>query len=540
MPDTVQNLFDNLDTKHPDWIEWEDEWVRYRDVLGDVLVDKETYLPQNKMEPDFQYKFRVDLSQFIPESGLAVDRLLGALFTEKPKRDFKTSEADLRVFIDKSTRRGDSWNATIEQIAFVLMGYGTTRILINVPPAQIDVNEKDLSRKEEQDLNVRPWLTSYSPLSVIDWEHDEDRVLKLVRIKEERTVKGTGKAGQKSHVVETRFIEYDAEEVRWWVFREAEKSGDKVQLIDSQVKLHNLGVVPMVVEEIREIKNFVGHSFIRYSSRADLRKFQAESDQGYDTYMHAHPFLVVWTEDELKELGVGTSTFMKLNPGNAGVGREDASYVETPSSAFEALQQVIDESRTQIFRQAQVDPMGIVASGNQGGGTFQASGVSRAWSFGTSEARILSRIADRLEQIEKQVFEVVLRWQAGEKQAAPDAVLFKGEINYPETFDMASTAQLLEERGQIAAMVNSPTLIRVIDKRIAASKVGDTTAEELDTIQGEIEDNPLLGTLSGREQDPFGFPDLETPDDDESSKNGKKESKKEEPKPKKKPVGGRV
>jgi hypothetical protein len=289
----------------------------------------------------------------------------------------------------------------------------------------------------------------------------------------------------------------------------------------------------MVVEELREVKSFAGHSFIRYSSKADLRKYQAESDQAYDTYMHAHPFLAIWTDDELKELGIGSSAYMKLNPGNQGAGREDAKYVEAPSSAFEALQQVIDENRTQIFRQAQVDPMGVVASGNQAGGSlFQASGVSRAWSFGTSEARILSRIADRLEQIEKQVFEIVLRWQGGERQATADETLFKGEVNYPENFDLASTAQLLAERGQIAAMVNSPTLIRIIDKRIAASKVGDTTAEELEKIHGEIEVNPLLGTLSGREQDPFGFPETdEEPseqDDDEPASNNGKELKKPE------------
>lgn len=517
MPEHASKLFDQLDTKHPDYVEWEEEWTRYRDVLGDQLVDKATYLPRNKFEPENQYDFRIEISQFIPESGLAIERLLGALFNEKPKREFTGNTTELEEFVEKATRKGESWNIIIEMIAFVLMGYGTTRILVNVPPAQIPLTtpdgkvseKKPLSRKEEQDLGIRPFLTNYTPLSVIDWEHDEDGVLLFARIKEVRTVKDVLDK-KKPHHTETRFIEYDRKEVRWWVFEDSDKKGEKVTLKDQQVRSHDIGIVPMVVEELREIKSFIGHSFVRYSSRADVRKTQAESDLAYDTYLHAHPFLAIWTEDELKEIGIGSSTFLKLNPGTGGgVGREDASYVEAPSSAFEALMIVINESRTQIFRQAQVDPMGIIASGAEGGqGTFQASGVARAWSFGTSEARILSKIADRMEAIEKQVFEIVLRWGAGEQVLGMDDKLFKGSIQYPEEFDLASTAQLIEERGLIGALVNSPTLLRIMDKRIAASKVGDATAKDLKTIQEEIDSNPLLGTMAGMSKvDPFGMPE---------------------------------
>lgn len=512
MADTTTKLFQRLDTAHPDYKTWEDEWIRYRDVIGDALVEKSDYLHRNKFEPEVQYNFRLDMSEIIPESGLAIERLIGALYNQKPRRDLKGQESDLRPFLERSTRKGDSWDATVERIAFQLLSYGTIRALVNVPPAQIgqdeDGNPIPLSRRDEKELNVRPWIMLYTPLSIIDWEHDEDDILSMVRIREKRTVRNRNPDGEKTHLDETKFIEYDRFEVRWWVFRESDKSGDPIQLIDQQVRMHGLGKVPMVVDEIREVKNFVGHSFIRYSSRADIRKFRAESDQVYDTYLHAHPFLVIWTEDELKEVGVGSSTYLKLNPGTQGSNREDARYVEAPTSAFEALQRVIDENRTQIFRQAQVDPMGIIASKNQGGsGIFQASGVSRAWSFGTSEARVLSKIADVMSRIEHEVFDMVLRWGSGDRTLDPHKTIFKGDIQYPEEFDLASTAQLLEERGEIASMVNSPKLIRTLDKRIASSKVGDTTPQMLKEIFDEIENNPLLGTQAGRPQvDRFAMP----------------------------------
>ena len=39
------NLYHELNTKHPDYMQWSDEWDLYRDILGDVDVEKEKYLP---------------------------------------------------------------------------------------------------------------------------------------------------------------------------------------------------------------------------------------------------------------------------------------------------------------------------------------------------------------------------------------------------------------------------------------------------------------------------------------------------------------
>ena len=213
------------------------------------------------------------------------------------------------------------------------------------------------------------------------------------------------------------------------------------------------------------------------------------------------------------------STYLKLNPGTGSQGREDARYIESPANAFEALQQVIEENRTLIYRQAQVDPLGQISSGKSTQ-NFQASGVSRAWSFGTSEARVLSKIADRMESVERQVLEIVLRFLDRSSTKDPSEQVFKGDIQYPEEFDLSSTHQLIEERATIAMQVNSPTLIKTLDKRIAASKVGDTTAEVLKKIVGEIESNPLMGSMAGKKLvDPFGMPGSETP----PPKNGSEE-----------------
>ena len=499
----VDKLFEQLDCKHPDYITWITEWERYRDVVGDELVEKKSYLPQNKFEPNDQYEFRVDMSQFIPESGLAIERLIGALYREKPKRELGASEPELKDFIDKANRKGESWNGVVESIAQILIGYGTTRVLVTAPPGDMEEKggkKRPLNRAEEQAQGIRPYVINYRPMSIIDWETDLDEVLVFVRIKEHRTIRDTK---DKSHKKAVRFIEYDQTKVEWWEFIEDEDGKDRA-LVENESRVHGMGMVPMIMENFRDVKPGIGHSFVRYSSRADVRKFQAESDQAYDTYLHAHPFLAIWTEDELKEIGLGSNTYLKLNPGTGGAGREDAKYVNPPSTAFDALTQTIDAARAQIFRQAQVDPMGVIQ--DQGASsTFQASGVSRAWSFGTSEGRTLTRIASRMEQIERRAFELVLRMRT-RQEIKPDEVLFKGSVVYPEEFDMSSTSQLLDEASSIGSMVNSPTLLRTLHSRIAASKVGDVSVKVLKTINSEIEKNPLIGTSVGRTTDGFAAP----------------------------------
>ncbi len=254
----------------------------------------------------------------------------------------------------------------------------------------------------------------------------------------------------------------------------------------------------MVIEAVREIKPMIGQSFIRYAARADIQKLRAESDLVYDTYLHAHPLLLAWINDELKEVGIGSNTYIKLNPGVGGAGREDVQYCAAPGSAFEALQQLVTVLNEKIYRQAKIDPMSIASAGSSA--VFQASGAARAWSFGTSEARTLSKVADHMEVVERRVFELVLRFQDTGTLPPPEEYLFKGDIQYPEEFDTASTTQLIEETGAIvgSTVINSPRLARTLHKRIAASKVGDTTAKVLQEIQKEIEDNPLVNTAVGQ------------------------------------------
>jgi len=490
---TARDLFDSLDVKHPDYLDIQPDWEIYRDVLGDVQVNKEKYLPRGKSEIDSLYALRVSLSQFLPESAMALQKILAGLYREKPRRDFK--DAKLAKWIDNVDAQGSHWNQYVERIAEKLLGYGTLRLLVNIQTPQLP-DGQEMSRADELAQSSQPFLVLYNPLSVIDWEVGDRGQLLMVRIKETRVQKAPP---PDHHAAVTRFIRYTREEVSWWEFTQSSRGFELQAAVEGMA--HGLGIVPMVVDYFpKQVKPMIGSSYIRYSSRADIQKYQAESDLQYNAHVHAHPTFWAKVADELSQIGIGSNAFIKLNPD----GNEEVGYVEAPLSSFEALKGLIDEKRAVVFRHAGTDPLGVLQA--TGSAAFQASGVSRAWSFGTSESRILGSVADRMESVERQVFEIVSRYTSG-RILGSDEQSFKGEINYPEEFDLSATQTLIDETEQIGQMINSETLIRILHQRIASSKIGDATAKVLKEVHKEIEENDLIGTPVGKKPiDPASMP----------------------------------
>jgi hypothetical protein len=494
MADEDRDLFKALDSKHPEYTEYEDRWKQFRDVLGNDIAEKRDYLPHNKLEPTDQYNFRTNISEFIPETSLAVWNIVAALYKEKPKRDFKGQAGDLEPFLKDVDLEGTAINTFMEKVIRQLIGFGSTRILVNTKMPED--GELPSTRREEIEMGIRPYAVLYSPLSIIDWDVDEFNNLMMIRIKEVRHRKSNPASPIAKHDKVTKFIHYDREHLMWWEFT-GEEGKEKLVPGGTKVREHGLGMVPMIVRYWPEkLKPMVGQSYISSMSKADIQKFRAESDQSYDTYIHAHPFLKVWTEEEMSELGLGTSSFLHLRPGSGGDEKEDAEYIEGPTSAFEALRHMINDKLETIRRHARTDPLGSMEK--RAATAFQTSGAARAWSFGTSEARILSDLADTAVDIENGLYDLVLRTQ--DKEERRSGQVWMGDIQYPEEFDLSATNQLIEETAQIEEMINSPTLVRVLHKRIAASKVGDAVPKTLKTIHDEIEKNPLINTAVGKTQ----------------------------------------
>lgn len=482
------DLFKQLSRCHPDYHAWSPHWCVYRDVTDDAFFRKENYLVRNEREFADQYRFRVDMSEFMPDTPAYIERIVAALYDEAPKREYKST--DLEAFSEQVTRASGTNAMTLDRFmrleAATLMTYGSTRILVTSLAAP-----EGATRAEEQQLGARPYLVHYTPLAVIDWDEDDSCELTMARAKECYCRKDNPTDPASPRVEYTRFIQYDRLFARWWVFSLTEDDkGSRWELRDQGEAQHGLGVVPMIVYYWpRRERTMVGSSFIRYMARAEISRFRNESDLDYDAYMHAHPELVVKTNrPDFKEFTTGAGHFAKLRLQDASQAGEDAYYLEYPMGFHEGLDKLISGKGDRIKRYASVDPAGVIEP--QQDGANAASGVSRAWSFGTSEGRVIASLADAMAEVEMAVLDMASRYYGEVPDETGSA--FSGEIQYPESFDVGATTQLLDEAERAGATVNSPTYLRWLHKQIVRKNAGDASAEILSKIDGEIDKNPVL------------------------------------------------
>lgn len=502
--DAGTTLYNELSRKHPDYLAWEDRWRVYRDVVDDAEFRKELYLHQNEREHDEQYAFRVKIAEFLPDTPSYIERILGALYNQKPKRTLgmhpelvKFSES-----VERARRSAlSSMDSFMERVMRTLISFGSMRVLVTTQKSSLSA-----TRAEEKAAGDRPYLVLYTPLSVIDWDEDDFGELVMVRICERFTRKLDPEDPASPHVQFTRYIQYDREKAEWWTFRADPESQDKYLLVDNETAEHGMGIVPMVVHYWPDIfKTMVGKSFIRYMARAEVSRFRSDSDLDYDTHMHAHPALCLRTNAKTPgDVIIGGGRYIKLKLGDKTQGAEEAFYLEYPTPAFDALTATIEAKKNAVRKYAAVDPSGVLEE--ELAQPMATSGVARAWSFGTSEARTLSSLADAAAEIEANIFELVLR-AYGHTPTATGENVFKGEVQYPEEFEVTAASILLEEAEKAGMNINSPTFIRYLHKRYVRARAGDAGQDTLEKIDKEIEKNPVMAlAVRPPDADVLGFP----------------------------------
>lgn len=474
---------------HPLWIRHRGEWEEIRDITSGALSDKarlKRYLPRAMRETDGEYEARVAMTEVVPECMVARERIIGGLFSTKPTRDLSES-------LDKWTKRVDRDGHALDHfletsVMPAALDYGAAHVLVDRMPDG-GTPPKDRAEQEKRGL-LWPYLATYTPLELRQWAIGEDGALLWIMIVETGYVvdQDTGKRAPSR-----TYRRFDRTGWAKWTVKPAkagaplpleswsadgEPLGDAAELrrgviVDGpEAGPHSApGFVPCVSFIPSKIDELVGRSIIGPAVRLDLRMARLESDRAWDLYVHAHPYLTIKTTSTLSVVGAGSNEFLKLNPET----NEDAKYLDLPRESFEARERAIADTRTDLYRHLGIDPLGVVTDS-----PGDASGVARAWSFSTSEARHLGRHADRIEDGEKRLLKLVALY-AGEQE--PD----DGAVKWPETFETAAPTQLIEDAIAFRQACRSDTAQRIVEKRLARHLIGEQESEVLDTIDQEIE-----------------------------------------------------
>jgi hypothetical protein len=379
------------------------------------------------------------------------------LFRVRPSRDFGSmqDEPSLEMFLRDADLEGNNLNAVVKQAQNYASIYGQCFMILDKP----NIATNTVAEELEQD--IRPYLSIVTPENVLDWNYvrqpNGKYELDYLKIREEVDRKG----GTYMRVwyldrIDTIYMEERSEP----------------QLIDSVP--NTLGKIPAVVlYNAKSHKRGIGQSDL--TDIADLQKsiYNEYSEMEQLIRLTNHPSLVK-TPSVNASAGAGAIIEMpdELEPNLK-------PYLLQPSGS--SLQSIMDSIKNKVESINRIAHTGAIRTTKTG----ISSGVALQTEFELLNAR-LSEKADNLQLAEEQLFKLYALFQNTK---------FDGEINYPDTFNIRDYASDLAFYQQAKAInVQSPTLMKEIDKEIARSVVDDD--EKLNEIFEEIEFKSEVGQFT--------------------------------------------
>ena len=247
---------------------------------------------------------------------------------------------------------------------------------------------------------------------------------------------------------------------------------EEPKLIDSVP--NTIGKIPAVIlYNSKSHKRGIGQSDL--TDIADLQKsiYNEYSEMEQLIRLTNHPSLVK-TPSVNASAGAGAVIEMpdELEPNLK-------PYLLQPSGS--SLQSIMDSINNKVESINRIAHTGAIRTTKTG----ISSGVALQTEFELLNAR-LSEKADNLQIAEEQLFNLYAMFQN---------TTFDGEINYPDTFNIRDYATDLMFYQQAKAInVQSPTLMKEIDKEIARAVVDDD--EKLNDIFNEIDSNSEVGEFT--------------------------------------------
>lgn len=444
-----------LNHKHDEYKENIEAWTFYKAAYDGTkaLLD---YGVAKKLaeEKAYEYQERLKTMFGFNLSERLVGLIVSYLFTKPAIYEFTALDSDalFAVFRVNANKQGDSFEIYMQEQLTQSKIYGHTGILVNKQKNDGITNiESDVSG------NVYPYLTSFTPPSIYDWEYE------LIN-------------GEK---ILTYLVLFDAigrwnvwYEDRWdiWVI---DDDNSAPYLFDSG--LNDLMKIPFVV-----IKNgnsngeMGGTSDIKEISRHDAALINNAHGGNEIIRYNAFPMLqspMPRDKDKDKQIKVDARAVIWYDP-------------KFPNSKNEWLKTEVEAPINAIIEWNKIIVLeaykAISASFMNDNGSGVESGEAKKRAFQSFNAE-LAKSSKRLQLAELSIIELWLMWQ--EKES-----LFKDiTISRPENFDVQSLIDDLDTFTAALSLVQSPTFRKQVQKTIVTKTLPELSVNSTEIIHEEIE-----------------------------------------------------
>ena len=439
-----------------------------RSYLGGKEYQDGKFLQPYQLEFENEYHKRINFTPLDNHCRNIIDIYSSFLFRVEPVREYGSLTEDMSVeqFKDDADLEGRSFNALMREAQRFASIYGHVWLLMDKPSTNV------MTRAEELDQGIRPYLNIYTPENVLDWHYTRNDAgyyyLDYLKIREEQTAEGEYYKLWYQDKIDCVFV--------------STTSRDEPKLISS---LPNplMKIPAVILYNQRSPMRGLGVSDL--TDVADLQKaiYNEFSEIEQIIRLSNHPSLVK-TKDT--DAGAGAGSIIEI-PENLDANLKP--YILQPNgSNLDGVLRSINHKVEAINRLTHVGTLRATAERVQ-------SGIALRTEFELLNAR-LSEKSKLMELAEEQIWRLFADWQE---------TVFDGEIEYPESFDIRDWATDLELLQQAkASNIKSATFAKEIDKQIARTVIeDDTTLEQIDSeIDGGTE---ALGEFA---QQPITLPTI--------------------------------
>jgi hypothetical protein len=456
----------HIEQEHPDYTAKSRMWRRYRHLYAGGEQFREhagEYLLRRQKEPAEVYQERLARVFYENYLGSIVDWYTATLVRREPVLEFEGTNERAKDFfagfVQNCDLRGTTLTQFFKQQITEALVCGKSYVVVDFPRA----DSPALTRADEDASGrSRAYLVAYSADELINWSYDQRGELEWVVIRTSLLKQDNVRSfGWKR---ETRWIYYDRERFEIYERRGLDRNRadqNQIELVDQGSHgFAGIGRVPVFDLRITE-----GLWLANKIALLQLEHFNKSNALGWALTMGLFAMPVIYSERPFSQI-TGESYYIQLGP------EDRFGWTEPVGNVFQIASDNLDRLKDEIYRVSY-----LMQQAGDGSGTIQ-SGLSQQWDFSVTQ-EILRAYGDIVKDAIRNVLTAIVA--ARQDELAIDVVGL-------DEFDITDfSTEAADAKSLLALGIQSPTLTKQIQKRVAMKYLCDSRQEIKNRIAEEID-----------------------------------------------------
>lgn len=469
LDEAIKAKIDKLRATHELWKVYAPDWDLYLSAYeggSDFAAEKNLFKHARENLEDF--KDRVARLHYLNYCEPLVDFFTNFIFAETIDRHGGTNKDWYDTFIKDVNMKGDSIDDYMRMVSDDMQIFGMSFTLVDTPALPAGINESDVTKQDEADLNIRPYWLILRPDEIIDWVVDDFDNFEYVKRRQIINKIENGEI-----LIVEKYTEWFKDKI---VINFVDITDPaKPKLLTPQNYPNTLGEIPLYVARYKRSKRnpHMGNSFLRDFAYNNREIMNLTSLLQEFLYRQAFNILAVEIESGLpmkdQEEGViGNSNRMEVPKG-----ANFPEYLSPPAEPASFIQGERERIKQEMFRRAAQDTLNELFNGEK------SSGFSQAQSFSKTVPFIASR-ADTLEKAENALMTFTMKLIG--KQ-------WDGKVKYKDRYELTNLTDALTQLMMLGRdlQLPSPTFFIEEMKRLVHEFDGKIPTEILAKVEKEIE-----------------------------------------------------